>query len=217
MTLHQRSGPAMTDLRTELATLIASRICHDLISPVGAISNGLELVALGGAEPGGPEMALISESCDNANARIRFFRIAFGAASDTAMVSAGEIRGILAGLTAGSRLEVAWQGNDDLSRARVQRAFLALQCIETALRRGGRVEIAPGPERTIVSATSPHLDCDAALWRHLDPAAAPSGVLGSASGVAPAHVQFVLLPLLAADHGVRIEVAQGPEAVSLTV
>ena len=71
--------------KPDLAALIASRICHDLISPIGAIGNGVELLAM---EPGGPrpEMALISESVANANARIRFFRICFGQASSDQLV-----------------------------------------------------------------------------------------------------------------------------------
>ena len=72
--------------KPDLAALIASRICHDLISPLGAIGNGVELLAM---EPGGtrPEMALISESVANANARIRFFRICFGQASSDQRIS----------------------------------------------------------------------------------------------------------------------------------
>ena len=52
----------MTSYTAKLASLIASRICHDLISPVGAIANGLELMSLGGASNGGPELALVTES-----------------------------------------------------------------------------------------------------------------------------------------------------------
>jgi histidine phosphotransferase ChpT len=63
----------------DLTSLIGSRICHDLISPLGAIGNGVELLAMSGTAPG-PEMDLISQSVENANARIRFFRVAFGAA-----------------------------------------------------------------------------------------------------------------------------------------
>ena len=59
---------------TELAALIGSRICHDLVSPIGAIGNGVELLAMAGAA--GPEVRLIAESVAAANARIRFFRIA---------------------------------------------------------------------------------------------------------------------------------------------
>ena len=66
-------------LREDLTALVGSRICHDLISPLGAIGNGLELLQLSGL-PQGPEWALIAESVENASARIRFFRIAYGAA-----------------------------------------------------------------------------------------------------------------------------------------
>ncbi|HMS96693.1 MAG TPA: histidine phosphotransferase, partial [Tabrizicola sp.] len=65
----------MTD-QPDLAALIASRICHDLISPLGAIGNGVELLAM---ERAGPELDLLSESVAHANARIRLFRISFGA------------------------------------------------------------------------------------------------------------------------------------------
>ena len=63
-----------------LAKLIASRICHDLISPVGAIANGMELVALTGADIT-PEFELISDSVAGANARIKFYRVALGMSS----------------------------------------------------------------------------------------------------------------------------------------
>jgi histidine phosphotransferase ChpT len=65
--------------RTDLTALVGSRICHDLVSPLGAIGNGVELLGLTGIAPS-PEMALIVESVENANARLRFFRIAYGAA-----------------------------------------------------------------------------------------------------------------------------------------
>ena len=80
---------------TELNALIGSRICHDLISPLGAIGNGIELLTMSGMSAA-PEITLISESVDNANARIRFFRIAFGAASADAVTSHSEVTGILA-------------------------------------------------------------------------------------------------------------------------
>ena len=58
-----------------LAALIGSRICHDLISPIGAINNGLELLGMTGSSEG-PELQLITDSVGSATARIRFFRIA---------------------------------------------------------------------------------------------------------------------------------------------
>ncbi|MCH2164240.1 MAG: histidine phosphotransferase family protein [Marinovum sp.] len=191
----------MHDHRTQLATLIASRICHDLISPVGAISNGLELVALGGAAPDGPELNLISESCDNANARIRFFRVAYGAANDTAQMASHEVRNILDGMTRGGRLSVAWAPNEDCSRADVQLAFLGVQCVETALRRGGKVTISIRPGRIELAAEAERITPDPALWHHLSPTPNGNSVMGEGLNLAAAHVQFALLPMLAADRG----------------
>ena len=65
--------------KPDLAALIGSRICHDLISPIGAIGNGVELMMMDGTAKT-PELALIAESVANANARIRYFRVAFGSA-----------------------------------------------------------------------------------------------------------------------------------------
>ena len=83
----------MTDNSGNLAALIGSRICHDLISPIGAISNGLELLELAGAAQS-PELDLIGESVSNAEARIRFFRIAYGYANDQ-MIGPAEVTPIL--------------------------------------------------------------------------------------------------------------------------
>ena len=60
-----------------LASLIGSRICHDLISPIGAIHNGLELVSLFGTVQHEAEISLITQSCQNSASRIKFFRVAF--------------------------------------------------------------------------------------------------------------------------------------------
>ena len=62
----------------DLAALLCSRVCHDIISPVGAINNGLELLDEGGADE--DAMNLIRASARNASARLQFARIAFGAA-----------------------------------------------------------------------------------------------------------------------------------------
>ena len=88
-----------------LSALIGSRICHDLISPIGAINNGLELLDMSG-RTSGPELDLIQESVGNASARIRFFRIAFGAAGDQ-MMGRAEVVSILKDLMDRTRLEDA--------------------------------------------------------------------------------------------------------------
>ena len=55
-----------------LATLIGSRICHDLVSPIGAIKNGLELLHLSSEKSNGPEICPIEKSTDNAIGRVNF-------------------------------------------------------------------------------------------------------------------------------------------------
>ena len=96
----------MDQLNIDLPALIGSRICHDLISPIGAINNGLELLEMAGtgAAPG-PELALIGQSVESASARIRFFRIAFGAAGDQTM-GQNEVTSILRDLYTASRVEI---------------------------------------------------------------------------------------------------------------
>ena len=61
------------DTKATLAALLGSRICHDLISPLGAIGNGIELLELSGIDS--PEVALIREAVADANRRIKLFRI----------------------------------------------------------------------------------------------------------------------------------------------
>ena len=68
----------------DLAALLCSRVCHDIISPVGAINNGLELLDEGGADE--DAMKLIRQSARNASARLQFARIAFGAAGSAGMM-----------------------------------------------------------------------------------------------------------------------------------
>ncbi|MSP89576.1 MAG: hypothetical protein EXQ92_12320 [Alphaproteobacteria bacterium] len=60
--------------------LLMSRVCHDLISPVGAVVNGVELIEDGGADMTDDAMALIAKSARQASRRLQFFRMAYGAA-----------------------------------------------------------------------------------------------------------------------------------------
>ena len=67
----------------ELSQLLGSRLCHDLVSPLGAIGNGVELLEMSPDFPGiaaCPELQLIAESVSSARARIQIFRVAFGQA-----------------------------------------------------------------------------------------------------------------------------------------
>ncbi len=168
-----------------LAELIGSRICHDLISPVGAITNGLELLEMVGSMQG-PEMELISGSVSSAAAKIRFFRVAFGAASEQPLGKA-EVTGLLDDIERASRVKVHWHVTAPVPRNQVKLAFLALLCCESAMPMGGSVEIRTDGDAWSVTGTADKLSVDPALWQGL-----PSGSFAEA--VKPSHVQFALLP-----------------------
>ena len=121
-------------------SLLGSRICHDLISPLGAISNGVELLAMSGVADT-PEINLIQEAVDSANARVKFFRVAFGASSGTQMLARAEILKLLEGCYGTGRLKVRWSPPSDPTRTQAKVALLALMCMETVLPHGGEIVI----------------------------------------------------------------------------
>lgn len=129
---------------------------------------------------------MISESVENANARIRFFRIAFGAASAGQTVPLDEIRGILADMTRGSRIRFRWEPETGLDRPRIKLAFLILLCFEAVLPFGGEVTVRAEPGRWIAAATAERVTPAPDLWALLaDP--------GAEVDITPAQVQFALV------------------------
>jgi histidine phosphotransferase ChpT len=199
---------SLTPNQPDLAALLASRICHDLISPIGAIGNGLELLMIESAAQG-PEMALIGESVGHANARIRFFRVAFGAASAEQRVGAADVRSILSDMTTGGRLSIAWHSGADLSRVRVKVAFLLLMCVESALAYGGKITVQAEGERWQIAAEATKLRLDASLWDMLtNPNAAPA--------ITPATVHFPLAAREIARHQMALTAQFGAEWITLS-
>jgi histidine phosphotransferase ChpT len=195
----------MGDSNVNLASLIGSRICHDLISPIGAITNGLELLDLTGGVQG-PEMDLIADSVGNAGARIRFFRIAYGAAGEQ-MMGRPEVVSVLEDLNRGGRLNVAWGPLEAQSRGEVRLAFLALQCVETALPYGGDVRIMVEDGTWTATGKAKKLNVDQGLWDSL------SGK--GTTEITPALVQFALLPAAAADLGRKVQMACDETGITL--
>ena len=175
----------MTQQDRDLTALIGSRICHDLISPLGAIGNGVELLQLSGMADS-PEMALIAESVTNANLRIRYFRVAFGAANDDQMIAENEIHAVLAPGVDGRKIEVNWQPNGNQPRGAVKLAFLILQCFETAMPWGGRIDVGNDGKHWQIRGQADKLKLDAELWNLLT---ARRGDID----VPPAQVHFALI------------------------
>lgn len=135
----------MTASQTDLASLLCSRLCHDLLSPVGALNNGLELLA----DENDPEMRkrcldLLDESARAAAQKLKFYRLAFGAAGGFGdQVDANEARDLIAGLLVDkSSIKLDWQvTNPTMPKAGIK-ILLNLSLIAAeALVRGGDLSI----------------------------------------------------------------------------
>src|ERR1700680_3656313 len=101
-------GVAMNDL--DFAALLVSRVCHDLVSPVGAVVKGLEVLE-DETDPAmrADALRLVAASAEQAAARLKFARIAFGAAGSVgAELDLTEVSRILFGLLKGGKVELVW-------------------------------------------------------------------------------------------------------------
>ncbi len=174
----------LTEDEPDLIALLGSRLCHDLVSPIGAIGNGLELLEMSGA--GGEEMELIRASLDAALARIKFFRLAFGAIGTDAVVPARDIRDVLAAMYRDTRSEVVWRDDEDRARSEMRMACLALNCIEVATPWGAKVEVTRNHATWVLHVEAKRLKIDEPLWQSLGRAHLPSDLKG-------AEVQFGIL------------------------
>lgn len=174
-----------------LAALVTSRLCHDLVSPLGAIGNGLELLQMSGEFAGitkSPEMALILDSVDAARARLRWFRVAFGHAAHDQRLSLGELSALLADVEKGGRLKIRLEAEGDLPRTEARLILLALMCLETALPWGGDILICRGATGWRLVAQSTRVKKDASLWASLD-----RPQVASTPEPIPSEVHFALL------------------------
>lgn len=190
------------DVALHLGGLVAARLCHDLVSPLGAIGNGVELMSMPGASAHGPELRLVSESVENAQARIRVFRVAFGTTQADQRMGAPEIATLLADLSRAGRLSFDWQVSGDQARRDIKMVLLAALCLETALPRGGRVLICrSGHDYTgqgwRLVADAPRTRADPPLWSLLGRGAGSVPPMALAD-LSAAQVQFALLPREAA-------------------
>lgn len=135
----------MTIDRVEFASLLASRLCHDLLSPVGAFANGLELLA----DEKDPEMRkrcfeLLEQSARVSANKLKYFRLAFGSAGGFGeLVPTGEARSAIEGIIGDNRpITLNWLIDEEpLPKPAVKIILnLALMLVD-ALVRGGRLDI----------------------------------------------------------------------------
>ncbi|MBR0551900.1 histidine phosphotransferase family protein [Stakelama marina] len=135
----------MTISPTDFASLLCSRLCHDLLSPVGALNNGLELLA----DEHDPEMRarcleLLGESARASANKLKFFRLAFGAAGGFGeTVDAREAQAAIEGLFVDNpRIKVGWMVSEAVLPKQAIKVLLNLALIGgDALVRGGQLDI----------------------------------------------------------------------------
>src|SRR5881275_300947 len=142
----------MTEI--EFAALLVSRVCHDLVGPLGAVVNGMEVLE----DERDPTMRaeaikLVTMSADQALVRIQFMRIAFGAAGSAgAELDLGEIGRLVGGLLEGGKVQLVWNvprlyWAKDWAKLLMNAAVLAADCLP----RGGTVIVNTGGDASAPS------------------------------------------------------------------
>ena len=187
----------MTIASLDLASLLCSRLCHDLLSPVGALSNGLELLA----DEKDPDMRqrcfeLLEQSARASADKLRFFRLAFGAGSGFGeSVPLAEPRAVIDALAGGTgRISINWALSGDSMPKPAVKALLNLAMIGIeALVRGGTLDIAAETRDSgeglaseiVVRAAGARIAFDPTVGKALDGTIAPEAL---SSKTAPAYM-----------------------------
>ena len=130
----------------DLAALLCSRVCHDLISPVGAIANGLEVMEEGKDEETSKfAMDLIKKSARTASAKLQFCRIAFGAAGSAgAQIDTGDAEKVTRGLMEDDKTKIGWNVPRVLMpKNRVKLLLNMLLMAGQSIPRGGQLVVDP--------------------------------------------------------------------------
>lgn len=96
-------------LSPRVMELIASRICHDLVSPVGAVNNGVELMQELGEDAGEEAVKLIADSAQQASIRLKNFRLCYGAAGTDKNIGFKDIRECFTDLIKAGRVQVEFE------------------------------------------------------------------------------------------------------------
>mgnify|MGYP003596489620 FL=1 len=204
----------MTDTAIDLASLLCSRLCHDMLSPVGALSNGLELLA----EERDPEMRkrcmeLLEQSARISADKLKFFRLAFGAAGGFGeSVPVEEPRALIDALAGNNgRITVNWSlGAAALPKGAVKVLLNLAHIGIDALVRGGTLDVGAerreGASEIVVRAAGPKIAFDPSVGKALDGSLPPAEL---SSRTAPAW----MLHQLAQRQGGGLQFALTAEAL----
>lgn len=198
---------------SDLASLLCSKVCHDVISPVGALVNALEL--LDDAAAGDDAMDLVKSSARTASARLQFCRIAFGAAGSAgAAIDTGDAEKVAVAYAEEERPDLVWRAERMmLPKNKVKLALNLMLVGIAAVPRGGTVTVSiegseDAPSIT-VHATGKRVRVPVAFDEMLD-GDIPEG------GVDAYSVQAYYTMLLADEAGMTLGSELGEEDVTFT-
>jgi histidine phosphotransferase ChpT len=197
----------------DLAALLCSRVCHDLISPVGAIVNGLEVMDEDKDEETKVfALDLIKKSANQASAKLQFCRLAFGAAGSAgAQIDLGDAEKVARGLLGDDKTTIVWNlPRELLPKNRVKLLLNMLLVAVGTIPRGGSITIDPTEGGKGFRLTASGLNARLAE--------ATSGLLvGSPAHPVDAHgIQPLYTGILARDCGLTVSAAAERESVVVT-
>lgn len=197
----------------DLAALLCSRVCHDVISPVGAIVNGLEVLEdEKDADMRVFALDLIKKSARTASARLQFCRLAFGAAGSAgAAIDTGDAENVARGLLADDRTRLDWNAPRILlAKNKVKLVLNMCLIAAAAVPRGGVITVTIADEGATLAVEAKGTNARVAAHVPLLLAGTPEG------GSVDAHgIQAYYTGLVARDSGLEVELSSAPECVSL--
>jgi histidine phosphotransferase ChpT len=206
-------GPAPDTL--ELAALLCSRVCHDLISPVGAIVNGLEVLD-DNPKPDDREFALdlIRKSAKTASARLQFCRLAFGAAGSAgAQIDLGDAQAMARGHIEDGKTSIVWNlPHVLLPKNRVKLLLNMMVIAQQTIPRGGVLTVDAIGEGDTMGFRIAATGLNARLPQNIADLLRPS----HAATVDAHAVQPYYTRLLAQACGLKVTLALEGEAVVVT-
>ncbi|NBC34698.1 MAG: hypothetical protein GVY13_18650 [Alphaproteobacteria bacterium] len=172
----------MVDLR--VSELLCSRLCHELVSPVGAINNGIELIEELGDDMVGEAMGLVRQSGQRAAALLALYRLAYGAAGASTSGHLSDMRDIAVRYLSYGKCRLDWDLPDDaaghLPDGAVKVILNLVVLAEDALVHGGTIAVGlartPAPGRLTVTARGDRVGLDEAARHALSPEADPAGL-----------------------------------------
>ena len=212
------SSPGSVPDALELAALLCSRVCHDLISPVGAIVNGLEVLD-DNPKPEDREFALdlIRKSAKTASARLQFCRLAFGAAGSAgAQIDIGDAQTMARGHLEDNKTKIAWNlPRLLLPKNRVKLLLNMLVIAQQTIPRGGTLTVDPIGDGETMSFRVTAAGLNARLPQNIADLL-NAGSAAAAAAVDAHAVQPYYTRLLAQACGLSVTLAAEGEAIIVT-